>query len=196
MTFPFLLLLADLAAITILAFPLYLRRHHRRGLATAFVVLNVAVFAVAAILGSVDIGLGVGMGLFGVLSIIRLRSSEISHVEIAYYFSSLALGLVAGLPVADTTLSLSLMALIVVAVAVVDSPFLLNGTRRRKMKVPGAFATDDEAREAVESLLGHPVRTATITNTDFITGTTTVDVRWNARAGRPLATTAVGARES
>ena len=37
-------------------------------------------------------GLGLGLGLFGVLSIIRLRSSEPSQEEVAYYFVALAMG--------------------------------------------------------------------------------------------------------
>jgi hypothetical protein len=34
---------------------------------------NVGVLAVASTLGTTELGLGVGLGLFGVLSIIRLR---------------------------------------------------------------------------------------------------------------------------
>lgn len=41
--------------------------------------------------------MGLGLGLFGVLSIIRLRSSEISQHEVAYYFASLAIGLISGM---------------------------------------------------------------------------------------------------
>lgn len=178
----------DLVAISVLAFPLYFRRHRRRDLATAFVVLNVAVLSVAAILGTVEIGLGVGMGLFGVLSIIRLRSSEISQAEIAYYFSSLSIGLIAGLSVTDPSLSVALIALILATVALVDSRHLLSSSRRRKMKIAGAFTSDDAARERVEALLGHPVGSVTITNTDFIGDTTTVDVRWKGRDAAKAAT--------
>lgn len=177
----------DLVAIGVLAFPLYFRRHRRRDLATAFVVLNVAVLSVAAILGTVQIGLGVGMGLFGVLSIIRLRSSEISQAEIAYYFSSLSIGLIAGLSVTDPPLSVALIALILATVALVDSQHLLSSSRRRKMKIAGAYTSDDVARERVEALLGHPVGAVTITNTDFIGDSTTVDVRWKGREAAQVA---------
>ena len=37
------------------------------------------------------------LGLFGVLSIIRLRSEELAQHEVAYYFAALALGLLGGL---------------------------------------------------------------------------------------------------
>ena len=39
---------------------------------------------------------GAGLGLFGVLSIIRLGSAELDHEEIAYYFAALAFGILAG----------------------------------------------------------------------------------------------------
>jgi hypothetical protein len=85
---------ADLIAITALVVMFFLR-HRRRDLVVAFVTVNIGVLAVASILGTTEVGLGVGLGLFGVLSIIRLRSTEISQHEVAYYFAALAMGIVA-----------------------------------------------------------------------------------------------------
>lgn len=64
---------------------------------------------------------GVGLGLFGVLSIIRLRSEELSQREVAYYFASLSLGLLGGLS-SNIAVTLALMIGIVGAVAG-ESPF-------------------------------------------------------------------------
>ena len=47
---------------------------------------------------------GLGLGLFGVLSIIRLRSDELGQHEIAYYFAALAIGLIGGLGTGDVPL--------------------------------------------------------------------------------------------
>ena len=102
MTFTTLILLGvDLAAALVLSLGLYYRRHHRRDLVVAFLGVNVGVLVVAAVLGTAEVAMGLGLGLFGVLSIIRLRSSEISQREVAYYFAALAIGLVAGLPQTD-----------------------------------------------------------------------------------------------
>ena len=68
--------------------------------------------AVSSALSASEVGAGLGLGLFGVLSIIRLRSSELDQHEIAYYFSALALGLLGGLSTTSTT-PLVLMAVIV-----------------------------------------------------------------------------------
>src|SRR5689334_15952224 len=113
---------ADLVAIAILALGIYFTRHRRRDLLVAFVGVNVGVLAVAVVLSGATVALGLGLGLFGVLSIIRLRSSEISQREVAYYFASLALGLIAGLSTDVSPTALGLMALIIVALYVADHP--------------------------------------------------------------------------
>ena len=71
----------DLLAIAVLTFGVYFPRHHRRDLVVAFLGVNVGVLAVSMVLGSTTVGAGLGLGLFGVLSIIRLRSSEISQTR-------------------------------------------------------------------------------------------------------------------
>src|ERR1041384_2798127 len=88
---------ADVVAISVLAFGVYFPRHHRRDLVVAFLGVNIGVLATSTVLGSSSVGAGLGLGLFGVLSIIRLRSDEITQHELAYYFAALSLGLLAGL---------------------------------------------------------------------------------------------------
>ena len=89
-------LASDLAAIVLLAYGVYFRRYHRRDLLLAYVALNVGVLAVTVLLTGAQDGIGLGLGLFGILSIIRLRSDQITQEEVAYYFVALALGLVNG----------------------------------------------------------------------------------------------------
>src|SRR5699024_1949544 len=110
----FLIALAtDLIAITIVAYVLYFRRHRRRDLLLAFIALNAGVVAVTLALGSREVGLGRGIGLFGSLSIIRLRSDQITQQESAYYSTSLALGLLAGLHLDAVWVTPALSALVV-----------------------------------------------------------------------------------
>ena len=130
-----ILIVADLVAAIILTFGLYWRRHYRRDLVVAFFGINVGVLAVSAALADSQVGAGVGLGLFGVLSIIRLRSDELAQHEIAYYFAMLALGLLGGLEAAPAPLSLLFMALVVAAIAVVDHPALLRGHQRQQIVI-------------------------------------------------------------
>ena len=86
----------DLVAVIILGFGLYFPRYRRKDIVVAIVGLNVGVMSVAIALSSTDVSTGFGFGLFAVLSIIRLRSSELAQEEVAYYFAALAIGLLAG----------------------------------------------------------------------------------------------------
>ena len=92
-----LMIAIDVMAIAVLVLAVYYPRHRRRDMVIAYIGLNVGVLAVASVLVGVSVGVGVGLGLFGVLSIVRLRSAEISQEEVAYYFASLAIGLICGL---------------------------------------------------------------------------------------------------
>ena len=89
---------ADLVALAILVGALYIPRHGRRDLVAAYIGVNVGVLAVTLLLSTSDnVGAGLGLGLFGVLSIIRLRSSSLAQGEVAYFFAALALGLLGGI---------------------------------------------------------------------------------------------------
>ncbi|MGJ9424210.1 DUF4956 domain-containing protein [Nesterenkonia halotolerans] len=173
------LITVDLVAVVVLTYALYFRRHRRRDLVTAFVVVNIGVLAVTKVLASAEIGMGVGLGLFGVLSIIRLRSSEISQHEVAYYFASLAIGLIAGFDTLQPLLSISLIGLILAMIAIVDSPMLLSRARQQSLRLDRAFTDEASLRAHVEQLLGGTVKVMEVTELDMVNDTTTVDVRWH-----------------
>ena len=106
---PIVLFVCDIVAVSVLTFGLYFRRHRRRELVVALLGVNVGVMAVTIALMEADPTLGLGLGLFGVLSIIRLRSSELGQAEVAYYFAALALGLLGGLQSGPAALAPALM---------------------------------------------------------------------------------------
>ena len=68
----------DIVAITILVFGIYFPRHRRADMALAYMTVNIGVLAVADTLAASAVAAGLGLGLFGVLSIIRLRSEELT----------------------------------------------------------------------------------------------------------------------
>ena len=172
------LLAANLIAITLLTFGLYFRRHRRRDLVVAFLGVNVGVMAVALVLGAAtSTSLGLGLGLFGVLSIIRLRSTEISQREVAYYFAALALGLIAGIAT-DLLLAGGLMAMVVAAMWVGDHPALLSRSRQQVITLDRAIADEAELRSELTALLGGPIDQVTVTQLDLVRDLTVVDVRY------------------
>ncbi|WP_411700607.1 DUF4956 domain-containing protein [Conyzicola sp.] len=175
----------DLFAISIMTFGMYFPRHRRRDLVVAFLGVNVGVLAVATVLGSSEVGVGLGLGLFGVLSIIRLRSSEISQTEVAYYFASLALGLMAGLSTTINPLVIALMALIVLVLFVGDNPRLFKQYRQQTVQLDTAYADETKLRLELERMLGARVQKVTVQHLDLVNDTTLVDVRYQAISKPP-----------
>lgn len=173
------LLAADLVAIAVLVFGLFVPRHHRRDLVVAFLVVNVAVLAVMATLSATAVGVGVGLGLFGVLSIIRLRSEELRQHEVAYYFAALALGLLAGSSGLSAWLVAGLMALVLGALFIGDHPRISRGSTRQQLVLDRAHSDDDLLRAHVGSIVGDVIQSLTILRTDLVNDTTTVDVRYS-----------------
>ncbi|MDM8084541.1 DUF4956 domain-containing protein [Cellulomonas cellasea] len=180
----YLLYLVDLIAISILTFGLYFPRHRRRDLVVAYLGVNVGVLAVAGALAQSTVGAGLGLGLFGVLSIIRLRSTELEQHEVAYYFSALALGLLGGLAAGAPGLSIALMALILVVLAVGDHPRLFRQYRHQVVVLDVALADEAALIAHLEGLLGARVHRVSVQRLDLVNDTTCVEVRY-AAAGMP-----------
>ena len=173
----------DLLAIVLLTFAIYLPRHRRTELVPAFLGVNVGVLAVSMALTSSAATVGLGLGLFGVLSIIRLRSSELSQREIAYYFAALTLGLLGGIGVTSLAVGIGLMALVVLALAVGDHPRVAGPQEelQQQLVVLDRAVTDpDELHDRLRALLGGEVVTARTVRLDLVNDSTQVEVGWRA----------------
>jgi len=182
------LLGADVVAVCLLVFGLFFRRHRRRDLVTAYLGVNIGVLAVASALSSGVMGAGLGLGLFGVLSIIRLRSTELDQLEVAYYFSALAIGLLGGLTGGPLWRPPTLMALILVVMFVADHPRLLRRYHQQLLVLDGAITEPLVLVARLEQLLGARVHSTSVQRLDLVNDTTTVEVRYELRGGLPGAT--------
>ena len=171
--------MADAVAVTILVFGLYFPRYGRRDMVVALLGINVGVLAVATVLSSADVSAGLGLGLFGVLSIIRLRSNELGQEEIAYYFTALALGLLGGLELVEHEwASPALMAGILVVLFLGDHPKLFADVRRQTLTLDSAYLDERKLQDRVEELIGAPVNKMRVRRVDVVNDTTTVEVRF------------------
>ena len=130
-------------------------------------------------------GLGLGLGLFGVLSIIRLRSSELSQEEVAYYFVALALGLLAGVQPDPAWIAPVLGTVLVATMYVADHPRLLSRYRRQVVTLDAAYTDERELTRRLEELLGAEVRQVVVTQVDLVRDLTIVDVRYRLLAASP-----------
>lgn len=178
----------DVVAISILAYGIYYRRHRRQDLLLAYVALNIGVLAVTVVLsnviGSMQAGIGLGLGLFGVLSIIRLRSDQISQGEIAYYFVSLALGLLAGLQSDALWVTPLFSALLVAVMYIVDHPRLSRRAKRQIVTLDRAHLDEEYLSMALAELLQARVDRVIVLQVDLVRDVTVVDVRYRTEVSR------------
>ncbi len=179
----------DICAVALLVFGLYFPRHRRRDLVVSYLGVNVGVLAVASALSASDVGAGLGLGLalFGVLSIIRLRSTELDQHEVAYYFSALALGILGALSTTSMWLSGGLMGLIVAVMYLGDHRRLLRNYRHQVLVLDSAITDHHVLVGHLEHLLDAKVHVVTVQRLDMVNETTVVDVRY-ALNGRGLPT--------
>ena len=180
---------ADLIALAVLVGALYAPRHSRKDLMAAYIGVNVGVLAVTLLLSTSDnVGAGLGLGLFGVLSIIRLRSSSLAQGEVAYFFAALALGLLGGIK-SHLIIVAILMALILASLWVGDHPALMRRNRNQVVTLDRAISDENELITELEDLLGAHVRSVDLKSLDLVNDTTIVEVHYRllprSRAARP-----------
>ena len=178
-------LIADILAIAIVAYGITSRRYYRRDLLLAYCTLNVG-FSRSPRYSQTARPVSVSaLGLFGILSIIRLRSDAVTQEEIAYYFVALALGLIAGLAANPRWLGPVLSASLVVVMYVVDHPGLTARSQRQNITLDRAYPDRGQLEAALERLLGAEVRHLVVLQLDLVADTTMVDVRFKTpRMGR------------
>lgn len=181
----FTFIAADLVAIGFMVFALYFPRHRRRDLIVAFMSINVGVMGVTYAMSTAELSLGFGLGIFAVLSIIRLRSTEMDHAEIAYYFTAIALGLLGGFPSISPYVSFTLMAVLLGVIAVGDSPALFPRTRQQIMVLDRAVTNEAAARDLLGPLLGARIDRVTLRKIDLVIESTICDVRFTLLADVP-----------
>jgi hypothetical protein len=172
------LFLINMVAVVVLVFGVYWPRYRRADIAVALLGTNVGVMAVATVLANSNVAAGLGLGLFGVLSIIRLRSAEIDQQEVVYYFAALAMGLLGGVTVDPAWISPTFIAIIVGTLFLGDHPKLFADYRQQVITLNEAFTDETELRARLESMLNADVKVMRVKKVDYVIGRTVVDVRF------------------
>ena len=177
----------DLIAIGALAFGVYFRRHQRKDILLGFVGVNIGLFVVASIITDTTLNLAAGLGLFGLLSVIRLRSSEIGQEEIGYFFLALVLGMLNGLAQPDHYRRLVMLNVVVVGVMfAIDQPWILRRHENRVVSLDVVHTDDAALRADLERRLGAEVTRVIVQKIDFVHDHMTVDVRLRRHPDEPV----------
>ncbi|GAB4450210.1 MAG: DUF4956 domain-containing protein [Chloroflexi bacterium OHK40] len=176
---------ANLVALATIAYSLYFRRHSRRDLLMTYATVNIGLFLVMTIFSLSNASIGVGFGLFAILSIIRIRSEEFSTTEISYVFSILAIALINAFGVGpklpslfDMLFLLLLNAIAILVVYVMDHPRLLRTVGRQQITLDTIHSNDHDLRADLEQRLKVRVLDYAIVHVDYVREITVLNVRY------------------
>jgi hypothetical protein len=181
-------LVLDAVAIVLLAYGIYYRRHHRREMLVVLVMFNVGLFVALQVIAGGNISVGIGFGLFAVLSILRLRSEQFDFDEMGYFFLALVLALVNGLQVGGVAFSLLLTAVALATAVLVDHPRIVRPARRLEVTLEVIFSDEDALRRHLEERLNARVTEVSVKEIDYVRETTRAVVHYTDQPRtRPLA---------
>ena len=169
---------ADVACLLFLVFVVFVPRFHRRDVAVALCTLNLGVLSISMLLTNSEVSAGLGLGLFGLLSIVRLRSDEMTHEEMSFYFCALILGMIGGIATEPLWMPLAAMGALVVTVFAVGHPRLLSDVQVRTIVLDRAVARSVEIRDRLDTVIDGRVLTLRVLRVDLINDSTTVQVRY------------------
>jgi hypothetical protein len=182
MTLPDFLALAGRAGVDVLSLIalvglLYRRRVTAPEMTLVFTALNIGLFVAISVIGEGDFKTGVGFGLFGLLSLVRLRSAAFTLRDIAYTFAALVLALVTGLPGRDVPSVVVLDLLVLVALWLVDGAAQHRPTRSVRLTLERVVTDTAELRRELVARLGTAPLSVAIDEVDWVRETTSVRAR-------------------
>ena len=131
---------------------LYFRKSNRRDFYFTFMLISVAIYFLVSIMMNMDRGkatMGVGLGLFGIFSIMRYRTDSMPVREMTYLFVIVCLSVVhAMIDIEDVSVN---TAADLVRLAIVDSIFVLAIVLcERKLKIQGTKLIQYDRPEMVK----------------------------------------------
>jgi Domain of unknown function (DUF4956) len=183
----FLRLAVDVAAIAALVYGIYLPRHRRMDLVVVYGLFNLGLFLAIVVITRGEVTLGIGLGLFAVLSMIRLRSETFSNRELAYFFVALVLALVTAIDLGSLPFAGVLAGVALLAAWVIDHPRFNRPTRRLEVTLELVFSDQEALRRHMGERLNAQVTEAWVLEIDYVRETTRAAVRYiPAPAAKPI----------
>ena len=175
----------DALAMLLLVGVLYRPQQSVASMPLVLAALNGGLFAALAAITSGDFAAGIGFGLFGLLSLLRLRSAAFTIKDVAYTFMALILALVNGLPDRPYALLGIINVALVLVVLVTDTTRSDPPTRVMRLTLEHAFSDPAQTRAVLDERLAVEIRSVVIDAIDFVRETTEVTILYVAGPDTP-----------
>jgi hypothetical protein len=156
---------------------LYRRRHAAPEMTLVFTALNLGLFAAVTVISTNHFPVGVGFGLFGLLSLVRLRSTTFTLKDVAYTFVVLIFALVNGLPSTDPVVIAAIDVLLLVGLWVADVTRSRPATRLMRLTLDRACTDVPTVRQLLSDQLPPRIVSLAIDEVDHVRDLTRVLVR-------------------
>jgi Domain of unknown function (DUF4956) len=169
-------LLLDLVAVVVLVYGIYRPRHGRNDLAVIYVMFNVGLFLAVVVITRGEVGLGVGLGLFALLSMVRLRSETYTNRELGYFFIALVLALVTSVDVGTLALAPPLAAVALAVAWTVDHPRVSPPAQRTEITLELVLDGREALLRHLRGRLHTPIVDARTLEIDYVRETTRAEV--------------------
>ena len=194
----------NLLVCWILVHCFYYKKSRRRDYYFTFMVFSSAMLTLLYIMGNVEVGVGLTLGLFAIFGVIRYRTETVPIREMTYLFVIIALAAANGLApiyeVVDVTTAphyainwgnvgvMVLVNLLVVAlVAVLESEKLVAHTATKLVHYDNIALIVPEKREELkadlEKRLGFPVENVEVGHVDFLKDSAYIKVYYHLPKG-------------
>lgn len=170
----------DVVALMALVGLLYRRSRPAPQMPLMLTALNIGLFAAMSAMSAGKFPAGVGFGLFGMLSLVRLRSAAFTAKDVAYTFVALVIALCSGLPQREMWFVAALDALLLAAVLVVDQPHAEQSVRVVKLTLDRLYANPGAIHQDVALRFGQEPLALLVDEVDYVRETTRVSVQYRA----------------
>ncbi|MEU2715673.1 DUF4956 domain-containing protein [Streptomyces sp. NPDC007205] len=178
----------DVIALLVMVGWLYRRRPSAPAMPLVLAALNIGLFAAMSTISAGKFPAGVGFGLFGILSLVRLRSAAFTLRDVAYTFVTLVIALCTGLPHRQMWLVAVLDAVVLLAVLLVDDPKSYEPpTRTVKLTLDRIYPEPALIAHDVALRFGQAPLCVVVDEVDYVRETTRVSARYPAQPGEPTA---------
>ncbi len=178
-----------LSAIIIVRF-IYYPWTQNRSYVFTFISFDVAIYFVMSMLTSIELGLGVGFGLFAIFSVIRYRTEEMPIREMTYLFIIIALPVMNSLLASGTEVEKILIAngVLMVLLAVLEREWGFHFDLQKRLHYDRIdLIVANRYPELLADLrhrTGLEIKRAEVGRIDFVRDTAEVTIYYTAANGR------------